>query len=219
FQQTGAYVYRLYRIAFGNNQPFPNPNSDPAHPGEEKKWPLYASFMKDRAQVRGGPQLSQMQFDLAKAFVGRSEFRAKYPYNFANPIPFIDALLNTINRDLGVNLSSQRTNLINLTVTGPEPGPAYVMYSLALDKATERLDNRALLDAEYNRAFVFTQYAGYLRRDADIAGLLFWLEQVDSAPLRDIARQHAMVCSFITSAEYQRRFSSTVTRNNTECPQ
>jgi len=92
------------------------------------------------------------------------------------------------------------------------------MYSLAADRVTDRLDNRALLDAEYNRAFVFTQYAGYLRRDADVAGLLFWLGQVDSAPLRDIARQHAMVCSFITSAEYQRRFSPVVTRNNTECP-
>ena len=25
YQQTGAYVFRLYRAAFGNNQPFPNP--------------------------------------------------------------------------------------------------------------------------------------------------------------------------------------------------
>ena len=31
YQQTAAYVFRLYRAAFGNNQPFPNPdNSNPS---------------------------------------------------------------------------------------------------------------------------------------------------------------------------------------------
>ena len=55
-----------------------------------------------------------------------------------------------------------------------------------------------------------TQYFGYLRRDPDIGGFLFWLGQVNSAPLRDVTKQHAMVCSFITSAEYQQRFSSVV---------
>jgi hypothetical protein len=73
-------------------------------------------------------------------------------------------------------------------------------------------------DAEYNRAFVFTEYAGYLRRDADIGGFLFWLGQVSSAPLSDATKQHAMVCSFTTSAEYQQRFSSVVTHSNAECP-
>ena len=28
FQQTGSYVYRLYRAAYGNTQPFPNPAGD-----------------------------------------------------------------------------------------------------------------------------------------------------------------------------------------------
>ncbi len=30
------------------------------------------------------------------------------------------------------------------------------------------INNRAFIDAEYNRAFVASQYLGYLRRDADI---------------------------------------------------
>jgi len=64
---------------------------------------------------------------------------------------------------------------------------------------------------------VATQYFGYLRRDADIGGFLFWLGQVNSAPLRDVPKQHAMVCSFITSAEYQQRFSAVVTHSNSEC--
>jgi hypothetical protein len=37
--------------------------------------------------------------------------------------------------------------------------------------------------------------------------------------LRNPDVQHAMVCSFITSIEYQQRFGSTVTHTNAECPQ
>ena len=69
------------------------------------------------------------------------------------------------------------------------------------------------------RAFVFVQYAGYLRRNADVAGFLFWLGRVNSAPVRDVQTQHAMVCAFVTAAEYQQRFSSVVTRANAECSQ
>jgi hypothetical protein len=50
-------------------------------------------------------------------------------------------------------------------------------------------------------------------------GFLFWLGQVNGAPLRDVPKQHAMVCSFIISAEYQERFGSIVTHTNNECPQ
>jgi hypothetical protein len=80
------------------------------------------------------------------------------------------------------------------------------------------INNRAFIDADYNRAFVATQYFGYLRRDADIGGFLFWLGQVNAAALRDVPRQHQMVCSFITSGEYQQRFGSVITRSNSECP-
>lgn len=37
--------------------------------------------------------------------------------------------------------------------------------------------------------------------------------------LYPLMQQHAMVCSFVTSAEYQLRFGAAVTRNNSECPQ
>jgi hypothetical protein len=35
--------------------------------------------------------------------------------------------------------------------------------------------------------------------------------------LRNVGIQHAMACSFITSAEYQLRFSPVVTHTNGEC--
>ena len=93
------------------------------------------------------------------------------------------------------------------------------MYRLADDNVqTNPINNRSLIDAEYNRSFVLGEYFGYLRRNPDIAGFVFWLNQVNSGPLRDVTKQSAMVCSFITSAEYQQRFSSIVSHNNSECP-
>jgi hypothetical protein len=216
YQQTGAYVFRLYRGAFGNHQPFPNPFTDPNHPNEEKKLPSYAAFTLDRARVVGGANLSQGQIDLANAFVRRPEFIARYPASLATAGQFVDALLGMIQSNMGVDLSAQRTTLISLYNSG---GRGAVLYRLADDNAQANpIDNRPLIDAEYNRAFVATQYFGYLRRDADIEGFLFWLGQVSNAALRDVARQHAMVCSFITSTEYQQRFGPLATHNNAECP-
>ena len=94
------------------------------------------------------------------------------------------------------------------------------MYRLADDNlATNPINNRAFIYAEYNRAFVLSQYFGYLRRNPDIAGFVFWKGQVDGGPLRDAGKQHGMVCSFITSNEFQLRFGPLASRNNGECPQ
>lgn len=212
YQQTGSYVYRLYRVTYGNNQPFPNP--DGSNVTESKKLPSYGAFAFDRARVVGGASLSAGQLALANAFVQRPEFLLRYPAGLAGPA-FVDALLAGIKNDLGVDLNGQRSALIDLFNQG---GRGKVIYRLADDNLQGNpINNRALIDAEYNRAFVTTQYFGYLRRDADIGGLLFWLGQVSSAPLRDVDRQHAMVCSFITSLEFQFRFSPIATRSNAEC--
>jgi probable HAF family extracellular repeat protein len=213
YQQTGAYVYRLYREAFGNNQPFPNP--DGSNQNEANKLPSYPVFARDRARVVGGTDLAQGQLDLANAFVGRPEFVARYP-NSLTGLQFVDALLAMLQTDIGVDLTSQRTALIDLFNSS---GRGAVVYRLADDNVANPINNRAFIDAEYNRAFVATQYFGYLRRDSDIGGFLFWLGQVNSGLLRDGTKQHGMVCSFITSAEYQLRFSSAVTHTNAECPQ
>src|SRR5687767_15933195 len=79
------------------------------------------------------------------------------------------------------------------------------------------VDNRVLIDAEYNHSFVYSQYSGYLRRDTDIGGFLFWLDQVSTAPPRTASKQKGMVCSFITSDEYQFRFGPDAPRTNVEC--
>jgi hypothetical protein len=178
--------------------------------------PNYAVFKRDRAQVVGGVGLAQSQLDLANVFVQRPEFLTKYPAG-QSPQDFINAVLATIqSADPGVDLSSQQSALMTLYNQG---GRGAVMYRLADDNVqTNTINNRAFIDAEYNRSFVTVEYFGYLRRDADTFGLNFWLGQLNRFPLRDINIQHAMVCSFITSIEYQQRFGSAVTHTNQECP-
>src|SRR5258706_14302058 len=125
FQLTGAYVYRLYRAGYGNNQPFPNPNPDPAFPNEEKKMPSYPVFVADRVRLTGSPNLAQAQLDLATAFVQRPEFLAKDGASLNTAALFVDAVLLTIQNDIGVNLSSERANLIANYNSG---GRALVMF-------------------------------------------------------------------------------------------
>jgi hypothetical protein len=210
FQQTGAYVYRLYRESFGNTQPFANPDS--SNQLEANKIPLYANFKADRQQVIGGANLAQQQLDLANAFVLRTEFTNKYPATLTLD-QFVVAILATIKDDLGADLTTQTAALIALGSRGA------VVYKLADDNVgTNPIINRPFIDAEYNRAFVYGEYSGYLLRDADIGGFLFWLGQVNSGPLRDVGKQHGMVCAFMNSDEYQQRFSAIVTHNQlTDC--
>ena len=61
---------------------------------------------------------------------------------------------------------------------------------------------------------MLTQYFGYLRRDPDMAGYNFWLSVLNQQP----NNFNGMVCAFLTSAEYQQRFSSVVARANAQCP-
>ena len=94
-----------------------------------------------------------------------------------------------------------------------------MIYLLSLDDASNSINNQAFINAEYNRQFALTLYFGYLRRNPDIGGFLFWQSQINAAPVRDVPKQQALVCSYITSAEYQFRFGPTAPRTNAECPQ
>jgi hypothetical protein len=170
--------------------------------------------MRDRARVVDGANLAQSQLAFATAFARRGEFVTRYPITLDGP-GFVDALLERIRTSSGVDLISQRDALIAQYNTG---GRGAVLYRLADDNTQSNpINNRSFIDAEYNRAFVFTEYAGYLRRDSDIGGFLFWLGKVNEFPPRDFGIQHTMACAFLTSAEYQNRFGATVSRSNADC--
>ncbi|MEP6820394.1 MAG: CHRD domain-containing protein, partial [bacterium] len=61
-----------------------------------------------------------------------------------------------------------------------------------------------LKDREFNSAFVFMEYAGYLRRDADVSGFNFWLRKLNEFNGNFVNAE--MVKAFITSGEYRQRF-------------
>jgi Domain of unknown function (DUF4214) len=58
------------------------------------------------------------------------------------------------------------------------------------------------------------QYFGYLRRDPELGGYNFWLDVLNN---RVPGNYRSMICAFLTSAEYQHRFSSVITRTNADC--
>jgi hypothetical protein len=154
--------------------------------------------------------LEQNKQAFAVSFVQRAEFTARYPLSLDGPA-FVDALLNTIQQSSQVNLSSQRDALIAAynSAGGGTGGRAAVLRSVA--------DNPTYTQAEYNRAFVLMQYFGFLRREPDEGGYQFWLNVVNNSVPNDPSGYRAMVCAFITSPEYQQRFSGVVTRNDTVC--
>jgi Tol biopolymer transport system component len=213
FQQTAGFVFRAYRAAFGNSQPFPNP--DNSNPTEANKLVDYSTFVADRARVVGGTDLAAAQQAFANLFVSRSAFTTKYAAATTGPL-FVDAILATIQSADGVDLSAQRQTLIDQFNLG---GRGMVLYRLADDNPQNPITNQAFINAEYNRQFALTLYFGYLRRNPEIGGFLFWQSQINLAAVRDVPKQNALVCSFITAAEYQGRFGVNAPRTNAECPQ
>jgi choice-of-anchor B domain-containing protein len=184
FQRTGSFIYRFYRSSLGRR-------------------PGFQEFKSDRGQLVEGPQLEQQKQAFANQWVQRAEFLQKYPATLT-PEQFVDALLQTVQQATGVNLTSQRTALINEYQTNG--GRARVIRLVA--------DDANVQSAEYNRAFVLMQYFGYLVRDPDEQGYQFWLDVVDN---RVPGNYRAMVCAFLTSTEYQQRFGPIVSRANTDC--
>ncbi len=55
-----------------------------------------------------------------------------------------------------------------------------------------------------NRAFVLTEYYGYLRRDPDQAGFNMWIAYLQAHP----GDFRTMVNGFVNSAEYRQRFGA-----------
>ena len=183
FQESGGYVYRLHKAAFG-------------------QLPTFADFMPDRARVVGGTTLEAGKELFANEFARRTTFTNRYPATQTGT-QFIDALLATVLQGSAVNLSGLRPTLLNdFNANGSR---ARVLRLVA--------DSAELRAAEYNRGFVLMQYYGYLRREIDQAGYDFWFNAL--GPLG--GNFEGMVCSFITSQEYQQRFSPVFTHTNSEC--
>ncbi|MGB9180873.1 MAG: LamG-like jellyroll fold domain-containing protein [Pyrinomonadaceae bacterium] len=165
--------------------------------------PGYAQFMPDRSRVVGGTNLEAGKQEFADDWVQRPEFLQKYLLGMSGA-QFIDAMIQTVQQGSGVDLSGQREAL--LSDYDSQHSRARIVRLVA--------DNETFKAAEYNRAFVLMQYFGYLRRDPDEAGYEFWVNVLNN---REPNNFRGMVCAFLTSTEYQQRFSSVVTRKDNIC--
>ncbi|HEY0003648.1 MAG TPA: Calx-beta domain-containing protein, partial [Pyrinomonadaceae bacterium] len=188
FQQTGFFIHRMYRAGLGQR-------------------PSYLEFMADRSRLNEGPNLNAEKEAYAAEFVRRSPFVNKYLQN-TTPESFVDALLLTVKNTSGVDLSGKRGELLGEYNAGGDQSQSRARVLRKLIEYAE------YIEVEYNRAFVLAQYFGYLRRDPDEGGYLFWLNVLNN---KEPGNYRGMVCSFITSGEYQDRFSPVRTHSNREC--
>lgn len=190
FQKTGYVVYRMYRAAYGTL------------PGASNRANLaYAQFMPDRASLLGGLQLPQSTVDFANRFVQRPEFKQAYPDSMT-PAEFVNKLFDTASL---IPFTSERNLEIALLENGTKTRAQVLFDVIEVNEFKIR---------EYKPAFVLMEYFGYLRRDAEQDGYDFWLNVLEN---REPNNFEGMVCAFITSHEYQERFSTVSNRSNHDC--
>ena len=179
FQQTGYFVYRLYRSSFGRSV-------------------LFQEFVGDKQEIEKGLVVGQTGWENVlsanqKAFlegwVQRPDFRSRY--DALTP----DQFVNSLSATMGVTPApAERDSLIAALQSGATR--AEVLGRL--------VDNAQFVQQQFNPAFVTMEYFGYLRRDPDPAGFNYWLTKLDAAG-GDYLRAE-MVKGFISSIEYRKRF-------------
>ena len=163
--------------------------------------PQFTEFVGDRGRVTVS-NLEASKVALAADFVTRPAFVALFPATMTSA-QYVDQLNANTSNSL---TSTERNSFVSGLNTGAQDR-ASVLKTVA--------ENQVFRQREYNAAFVVMQYFGYLRRNPDQNGFNFWLGVLNSQP----NNFRGMVCSFITSMEYQQRFSPVLTTSNADCGQ
>jgi hypothetical protein len=204
FQQTGYFVIRAHKAAFGS----------------DKTNPRYLTFLRDQRRVAEGVIVGNAGWEALleanrqaylEEFVSRPEFISAFPQGTAASI-----YVNTLFANEGVTpTTTERQSAINAYGTGNTLGRAAALKSV--------IESDTVFAAQYNSAFVLMQYFGYLRRDADdppdnnFSGYDFWLNKLNQVSVAgenvrddDVAlnrvKRADMVKSFLVSGEYRGRF-------------
>jgi hypothetical protein len=210
FQQTGYFVERFYKVGYGDATGTSNFQFNHQLPVPVVR---FNEFLKDTQRIGQGVIVLQPGWEqvlennkqaYALEFVQTSRFITALPTTLT-PDQFVDRL----NQNTGGVLSlSERAAVINL-FGGAGNTSQVTARAQAVRQVAEDTD---LYNAEFNRAFVLTQYFGYLRRNPndapettlDYTGYDFWLTKLNQANGNYITSE--MVKAFITSSEYRQRF-------------
>jgi len=204
FQQTGYFVIRAHKAAFGS----------------AKSVPRYLTFLRDQRRCAEGlivgnngwqALLTANRVAFLEEFVMRPEFISVLPQGMA-AATYVDTLFFNSGVVPTVN---ERFDAINVYGNGNTFGRAAALRSV--------IESDSVFNRQYNSAFVLMEYFGYLRRDPDdspdntFVGYDFWLDKLNAASLagenvRDESvalgrvKRAEMVKSFLDSIEYRARF-------------
>jgi hypothetical protein len=198
FQQTGYYVYRMYKAAYGDIDP-------PAVPVPVRR----DEFMADTRRIGQGvivnlgdweAQLKANKEAFAREFVTTGRFRSRYPLGMT-PTDFV----NKLQASAGITLTAEERAQIEADLA-PAPNDT-ARRAQAVRRVAE---GGTLSSSEFNKAFVLMQYFGYLKRnpndlpDADYSGFQFWLAQLERHNGNFVRAE--LVKAFLLSREYNSRF-------------
>jgi DNA-binding beta-propeller fold protein YncE/mono/diheme cytochrome c family protein len=180
FKETGYFVERLYRAAFGGR-------------------PTMAQFMPDTQEAGRGlvvgadgwqDKLEANKRAFIEAFAARAAFHQAFD-TLTNE-QFVDRLYS----NAGVQPAAQERDDIVSALNAQRETRAVALRRVAENAEFARL--------EFNSAFVLMQYFGYLRRDPDDGGFNFWLAKLNQ--FGGNFQNAEMVKAFISSDEYRQRF-------------
>ncbi|MGI8898509.1 MAG: Calx-beta domain-containing protein [Pyrinomonadaceae bacterium] len=195
FQQTGFFVIRAQRAAFGRK-------SDTA----ASRF-TYQEFMRAARRVGEGVIVGQPGFEqrlednkqaYATEIVTSAAFITRYSIGLSAE-QYVDSLFFSA---MVTPTSSERQTAITAFGTGGTTGRVAALRSVA--------DSASLTNAEFNPSFVMMQYYGYLRRnptdapDGNDNGYQFWLAKLNLFGGNFINAE--MVKAFLLSGEYRDRF-------------
>ncbi len=203
FQNTGFFVERMYKAAFGDA-------TGGSTIGSSHQLPVpliqYHEFITDAQRIARGVVVLQSGWQqvletntqsFTAAFVARPGFITAFPSSMT-AAQFVDKL----NVNAGNPLSqAERDQLVSDLSTSVKTR-AQVIRAV--------VEDQDFVNAEFSRAFVLAEYFGYLRRnpnappDTDHSGFDFWLTKLNQFNGNYINAQ--MTWAFLSSAEYRHRF-------------
>ena len=204
---TGGFVYRLYKGSLTGL-----PNYDGGSPG---RFPTSLEFMRDVATVSegivvnnaiSGAVVEANRNRLAAEFVQRPEFVAKY--GGLNNTFYVQELFNTTTI---AATAAEKQALVDGLTGGTETRASVLRKvvdgTVVISESNVQFTTtygQAFINQENRRLFVFLEYIGYLRRNPDAPGFIFWLGKLNL--FNGDPFQAEMVKSFIMSPEYRSRF-------------
>jgi uncharacterized delta-60 repeat protein len=198
FQYTGFYIYCLYKGSLG-------------------RMPNFIELMRDVQQVsRGivvnnaisGAVIEQNRAQFETEFIQRPEFVAIY--GALSNQGYVDKLFQTT----GTSVSAADKQALVDGLNGLTETRATVLHKITNGTrviAEGQVDiiaayGKTFTDSQFTPAFVQMEYLGYLRRNSDQAGFIFWRDKMNSFG-GDFLKAE-MVKSFLMSPEYLQRFAA-----------